>query len=54
MHWFEEFDLNDQEILTGFTFAHECTKSTFDEQYVKKWDRFTSLYDFRGPDLNIV
>ena len=32
-----------------------CIKSDLMyEQYVKKWDRFTSLYDFRGPDLNIV
>ena len=32
-----------------------CIKSdtTFD-QYVKKWDAFLEIYDFRGPDPNIV
>ena len=24
------------------------------DQYIKKWDNFVSIYDFRGPDLNIV
>ena len=24
------------------------------ENYAKKWDKFISIYDFRGPDLNIV
>ena len=24
------------------------------DQYLKKWETFISIYDFRGPDLNIV
>ena len=24
------------------------------DQFTKKWENFTSIYDFRGPDLNIV
>ena len=32
-----------------------CIKSDqMHNHYVKKWDQFTSIYDFRGPDLNII
>ena len=32
-----------------------CIKSDqMYDQYIKKWDSFTAIYDFRGPDLNIV
>ena len=24
------------------------------ELFVKKWENFTFIYDFRGPDLNII
>ena len=29
-NWFEELDIGETQILTGFTFAHDCSKSTFD------------------------
>ena len=32
-----------------------CVKSDkMQDYYVEKWDKFTSIYDFRGPDLNII
>ena len=32
-----------------------CIKSIeMFEKFTQKWDRFTPVYDFRGPDLNIV
>ena len=32
-----------------------CVKSDqMYEKYIKKWDNFKSIYDFRGPDLSII
>ena len=32
-----------------------CVKSDqMYENYTKKWDKFKSIYDFRGPDLSII
>ena len=32
-----------------------CIKSNkMYDQFTKKWDKFIYIYDFRGPDLNIV
>ena len=32
-----------------------CVKSDqMYENYIKKWDNFKSIYDFRGPDLSII
>ena len=36
LHWLEDLDVNEPEILTGFTFAHECSKSTFDQVFQYK------------------
>ena len=36
VHWLEDFDLNEPEILTGFTFAFECSKNTFDQAFQYK------------------
>ena len=30
LHWLEDLDVNELEIESGFTFAHECSKNTFD------------------------
>ena len=36
LHWVEDFDVNESEIVTGFTIAHDCSKSTFDRVFQYK------------------
>ena len=36
LHWMDDFDVNESDITTGFTFAHECSKSTFDQVFQYK------------------
>ena len=58
LHWFEDFDLNDFEILTGFTFAHKCSKSTFDHVFQYKimtqilpTNQYLARYRIRDSDI---
>ena len=58
LRWFEEFDLNDNEIKTGFTFAHECTKSTFDRvfqykimTYILPTNQYLNRYRIQDSDI---
>ena len=57
-HWFEDFDLNEIEIVTGFTFAHECSKSTFDRVFQYKimtqilpTNQYLARYRVRDSDI---
>ena len=36
LHWVEDFDVNETEIVTGFTMAYECSKRTFDKVFQYK------------------
>ena len=58
LYWFEEFDIGDSEILTGFTFAHECSKSTFDQIFQYKimtqilpTNKYLARYRVRDSDI---
>ena len=58
LHWFEEFDIGDSQILTGFTFAHECSKSTFDRVFQYKimtqilpTNKYLARYQVRDSDI---
>ena len=35
-HWFEHFDIDESDVLNGFTFAHKCSISTFDRVFQYK------------------
>ena len=58
LRWVEDFNVNDSKIVTGFTFAQECSKSTFDQVFQYKimtqilpTNQYLARYRVRDSDI---